>query len=371
MKNCSLVFFLSLALLTCNHPTDKQEPAQYAEYKFTTESAEKAIGIARLLLDNKNVSDEDWEKLFNSEGYKNYLIYSNSLAQKNSIKDALETVFDPDKQHELDSLLSLPVVMDKNFYRLTLIRNFNQLKRNLDKAEEFIQEDFNSLISAGDSLARLFLPSAMLDSLPRLYDCHFILSDPDAKVMEDAIVFDLNMAVEKGKDELIKIIAHEFHHNYRKLTTPSYTHPLMVEINKLHQEGVADLIDKDQPPIKEALYPKTFIDAYNLSFAETPKKLNLLDSITQKFLAQQMDTLAYYSQLENFFAFGGHPNGFYMALETAKNKGPQVLIDSYNDPVKFIRIYNDVAKSSTGNHVFSPEFINYLIQLEERLTQKD
>ncbi len=364
LKNYALFIGISLILFACTESSTLSKNNQYAVYKFTTESALKGIDIAKLLLDNKEVSDKKWENLFDSEGYRNYLIYSNSLAQKKGIRDALETVFNPDNQSKLDSLLGLPVVMDKNFYKLTLIRNFTQLKSNLREAEKFLEGDFRLLIAAGDSLARIYLPSSILDSLPRLYDCHFILSDPDAKVMDNAIVFDLNMAVKKGKDELIKIIAHEFHHNYRKLTTPSYTHPLMVEINKLHQEGVADLIDKNTPPINESLYPKSFIDAYNSDFWETPKKLNRLDSITHKFLTQQIDTLDYYGQLENFFAFGGHSNGFYMSLKIVEEHNIQVLIDSYNAPVEFIRIYNDWAKESPGNHVFSSEFIDYLGQLE-------
>ena len=365
LKYASTLSLFFLLLTACSDSSHKEEVTRYTEYRFSTESAVKGIEIAKLLQAGNTVSEDHWENLFASEGYKNYLIYSNAEAQKELIKDAIETVFDPNRIGELDSLLSLPVTMGKNFYKLILIRNFARLKKNLVEAEEFIYEDFNPLIASGDSLARLFLPESIQDSLPRLYDCHLILSDPDAKVMDNAIVLDLNMALEKGKDELLKIIAHEFHHNYRKLAIPSFTDPLMIEINKVHQEGVADLIDKKKPPIHESLYPEVFIEMYNLEYASTAETLGVLDSLTHDFLTQKIDTTAYHDQLKSFFPIGGHPNGFYMALEIAEHRGKEVLIETYNDPFEFIRIYNEVAKDSQGNHVFSSAFMNYLEELKK------
>jgi len=364
LKYASTISLFFLLLTACSDSSKKEEASRYTEYRFSTESAERGLEIAKRLQAGDSISDQDWEILFNSEGYKRYLIYSSAESQKELIKEVLETVFNPNRKNELDSLIGLPLVPGKNLYKLMLIRNFARLKKNLVEAEEFIYEDFNPLIASGDSLARLFLPESIQDSLPRLYDCHFILSDPDAKVMDNAIVFDLNMALEKGKDELLKIIAHEFHHNYRKLAAPSFTDPLMIEINKVHQEGVADLIDKKEPPIQESLYPEVFIEMYNLEYASTPETLGVLDSLTHDFLTQKIDTTAYHDQLKSFFPIGGHPNGFYMALEIAEHRGKEVLIETYNDPIQFMRIYNDVAKESQGNHVFSSAFMNYLEELD-------
>ncbi|QSE98965.1 DUF5700 domain-containing putative Zn-dependent protease [Fulvivirga lutea] len=361
-----LFITISLILLACVRPSNNGKSSQYSEYNFTTESAVKAIEIAKLLQANKNVSDEEWESLFNSEGYSNYLIYSNSPSQKREIKAAVETVFNPAYEDKLDSLMNIPLLMDQDYFKLSLIRNFRDLKNNFDKAQIFLEStDFNELITSGDSLARTYLPKRVLDSLPKLYDIHLILSDPDAKVMENAIVFDLNMALNRGTDDLIKIIAHEFHHNYRALTAKRYEHPLMIQLNKIHQEGVADLIDKDEPPIQKlSLYPKTIIDMYNSDYENTPKKLKNLDLLTNTFLNQEIDSLTYYGRLENFFAFGGHTNGFYMSLKIAKKKNLQILIDNYDDPIQFIEIYNEVTQESAGDHVFSSEFIDYLKKIE-------
>jgi hypothetical protein len=262
--------------------------------------------------------------------------------------------------------MNVPLIMGQDYFKLSLIRNFNDLKNNFDKAQIFLETtDFNKLIGSGDSLARTYLPKRVQDSLPKLYDIHLILSDPDAKVMENAIVFDLNMALNRGKNDLIKIIAHEFHHNYRYLTATPYKHPLMIQLHKIHQEGVADLIDKDKPPIQElSLYPKTIIDMYNSDYDNTPRKLKILDSLTNAFLNQEIDSVTYYDRLENYFAFGGHTNGLYMTMKITEKKSLQVLMDSYDDPVEFIRIYNEVAKESSREHVFSFEFIDYIEQID-------
>lgn len=362
----TLFIALSVIMLACDRPAENGNSSQYKEYTFTTESAVKALNIANSLQTNEKVPDEEWESLFDSEGYKNYLIYSNSISQKREIRAAIETVFNPANEEKLDSLLNTPLLMDQDYFKLSLIRNFNDLKKNFVKAQMFLAStDFANLIASGDSLARTYLPKRVQDSLPKLYDVHMILSDPDAKVMENAIVFDLNMALDRGTDDLIKIIAHEFHHNYRILTAQNYAHPLMIQLNKIHQEGVADLIDKDEPPIQKlSLYPKTIIDIYNTEYENTSQKLKNLDSLTNAFLNQEIDSLTYSSRLENYFGFGGHTNGFYMSLLIAENKGLQVLIESYDDPVEFIRIYNEVAQDSSIDHVFSSEFIDYIEQIE-------
>jgi len=172
-------------------------------------------------------------------------------------------------------------------------------------------------------------------------------------------------ALNRGKDDLIKIIAHEFRHNYRVLTAQHYTHPLMIQLTKIHQEGVADLIDKDKPPIQGlSLYPKTVIDMYNSDYNGTPQKLKNLDSLTNGLLTQEIDSLTYFGQIENYFGFGGHTNGFYMSLKIVEKGSLQVLIDSYHDPVEFIRIYNGAAKEASGDHVFSSKFVDYVEQIE-------
>jgi hypothetical protein len=136
-------------------------------------------------------------------------------------------------------------------------------------------------------------------------------------------------------------------------------------LNKIHQEGVADLIDKDEPPIQKlSLYPKTVIDAYNSNYQNTPQKLKNLDSFTNAFLNHEIDSLTFCGRLENYFGFGGHANGFYMSLKIVEKKNLQVLIDSYDDPIEFIRIYNQAAKESSGEHVFSLEFIDYIERIE-------
>jgi len=366
MKRILFYIIITISIAGCTIMSDEQREQTFDDYAFDTESAEKAIKIAELIESGSVVSELVWENLFNSKGFENYLIYSDSIEKKRLIRYALKTVFDPTEKNRLDSLMNVPLQMDQNYFKLSLIRNFNDLKNNFEKAKIFLQTtDFNGLIVSGDSLARTYLPKRVQDSLPKLYNIYMIISDPDAKVMENAIVFDLNMAMNRGKEDLIKIIAHEFHHNYRALTAKLYEHPLMIQLNKIHQEGVADLIDKDEPPIQTlSLYPKTIIEAYNSDYEDTPKKLKNLDSLTNTFLKQEIDSLTFYGQLENYFRFGGHTNGFYMSLKIVGKKDTQLLIDGYDDPIEFIRIYNEVAQESSSDHIFSSDFIDYLEKIE-------
>ncbi len=364
MKKLLLVTIILFSLVGCLPEKNNVPPKND---KFSIESAEKVLGIGKLLINKQQISDQQWQDLFKSTGYRQYLIYSDSSTKQQWIKEALITVFHPDNRKVLDSLLGIPIQMDRNFLKLSLIKNINALKINLAQEEDFLNTtDFTAVIATADSLAQTFLPNSIKDSLPKLHNVYMIISDPDAKVMQDAIVVDLNTSFQMGKDGLAKLIAHEYHHNYRALTTKPYEHPLLVQLNKVHQEGLADLIDKDEPPIEEmGLFPKAILEIYNKDYQNTPNNLRTLDSLTQEFLAQELDTTAYYQQINNYFKFGGHTAGIYMSFKISKTLGKEVLIENYNDPIKFIELYNDVAKASPGDHVFSSTFLSYIKKLDQ------
>lgn len=364
MNRVFLVIITATVVSCVNKNSPNIAPVEIKS-EFNVESALIAIEIAEKISNGEQVSDSDWDKLFKSKGYSNFLIYDDSLAKKELIKSALITVFDKDQQEILDSIKNVPMTMDKNLMALLYYQNFIDLKTRLTTAKDFLENtDFSALIMSGDSLAKQYLPASIKDSLPELYDVFLILSDPDGKVMNEAIVLDLNVAAEYGKDYLIKIIAHEYHHVYRKLTTPDYNHPLLVQLNKIHQEGLADLIDKDEPPLDEfGLYPQVMIDAYNADYHNTPNTLQKLDSLTLKFLNSEMDSTSYFNQLKYYFRFGGHTTGIYMSFNIAEDIGVEPLIESYNDPVKFIRLYNEYAEMSKTDHVFSDSFIEYIENL--------
>jgi len=358
--------YLKICLLIAIFTSCKQSGEQYPKSvfigKYNIESAQKVIAIARSLQNDVEINENDWNELFRSKGYQNYLIYSDSIYKKDIIKDAIITVFNENHQEKLDSLLSIPIKLDQDFFKLSILRNFYGLKQNLTFAESILETtDFSKILESADSIARRFLPAKEFEEYPDLFNVYFINSDPDGMVTDNAIVIDLNNAIELGVNDLTKMIAHEYHHNYRKIKAVEYHHPLMRELNKIHQEGLADLIDKQIPPLfKMGQYPQSIIQFYNMDFENTPQNLRHLDSLTLNFIQGTLDSLSYEKKVTNYFKFGGHPSGLYMALLIDQNLGRNSLIDTFADPVQFISLYNQVASVKEAEHVLSVQFVKFI-----------
>ena len=135
-----------------------------------------------------------------------------------------------------------------------MVNNFYHIKTNFQKYKTFLKDfDSEKVIKEADSLAKLYIPERDKNSLPKLYPVFMISADADGQVMDNAIVIDLSLTYQLDHEGVVKFIAHEFHHNYRQLKAKKYEHPLMLQINKIHQEGVADLIDKDKPPLESLM----------------------------------------------------------------------------------------------------------------------
>ena len=360
-----------LALFSCAPNSEKHistNKIEKADIEFNIESAEKVIKIAKDVSSGKIIDQTRWDELFSSAGYKNYLVYSDSSQKREMIKEAMITVFDTSKKELLDSLLNEHVVLDRNFMKLLLIQNFNGLKLNLNQAEAFLQNtDFKQVLINSDSLAQSFLPLSATDSLPNLYPVFVVISDPDGRVLNNSIVIDLYLMLEMGKEGLAKFIAHEFHHNYRKIASREYENPLMIELNKLHQEALADLIDKEKPPVlKLGLFPEFMLKAYNSDYLNTPDNLKTLDSLVVGYLKNEIEESEYKESINNIFKFGGHTTGIYMSFLIEETIGKDKLIENYNNPIEFIRVYNSVASELENEFIFSTDFIDYISRLESQ-----
>jgi hypothetical protein len=363
-----LIYLIVLfALLSCNSNSGELKNSKKINAKglvFNFESAQKVLEIASVLSEGNTIEQRDWKELFNSAGYRHYLVYSDSTRKKELIKEAMVTAFLPTNKKVLDSLLQIPITLDVNYLKLSLTKNFDELKRNLASAKDFLKKtNFEQILADADSLAKTFLPISVQDSLPELYPVYAIASNPDGAVINNSICLDLNLMLQMGKEGLIKFIAHEYHHNYRKLNTKDFDNALMVELNKSHQEGLADLIDKEKPPLsKSVLFPQSILQIYNDDYQRTPENLRVLDSLVVGYIHNRIDSATYHKMIRNYFKFGGHTSGIYISFLIEEKAGKASLIESYNNPVAFIYIYNRIASNLPDEYVFSQDFLNYINQ---------
>lgn len=368
MYHCCTLIFLSMILLGCtsrHEQSAKRSTGLENTIEFNLSSAFKVLDMARDIETGNNLDESAWLELFKSPGYKNYLVYRDSLWKMDLIKEAMYTVFDASNAGTLDSLLSEEITLDRNYMKLALVQNFNSIKANMEEIERFLRvTDFKDILSQADQLAQSYLPKAARDAVVDLYPVFVVVSDPDGKVQKEAIILDLNLMFEFGTEGLVKFIAHEFHHNYRQQVAKKFNNSVLVEINRIHQEGIADLIDKKQPPIEKlGIFPPSIIEEYNADYQNTPNRLRTFDSLVVAYSKGDIEETEFNSRIKGYFKFGGHTTGIYMSFFINRTIGNEQLIESYADPFTFLALYNRVAQEQTGEYVLSDAFMSYIEKL--------
>jgi hypothetical protein len=81
-------------------------------------------------------------------------------------------------------------------------------------------------------------------------------------------------------------------------------------------------------------------------------------------LKNEIEESEYKERINNFFKFGGHTTGIYMSFLIEETIGKDKLIENYNNPIEFIRVYNSVASEIENEFIFSADFIDYISRLE-------
>ena len=368
MKNW-LIVLLALTFIACQPQTDLPT-APTLNNKYSTASAEQALNLAQQLANGKQPTEQQWATLFESDGYQSYLCGFDEEQRKNYIRSALTAIFSEDHISQRDSLLAMPMPIDQDPRPWLLHHNFQRLKLQMDSIDRFLAEtDFPALLEEGRTMTQRFLPQAALNTTPDLHEVNLILMEPDAYVTGCGLIVDAVNVANQGTEEFVKLLAHEYHHNYRNMTAPNYKHPLMSQLDDAHTEGLADLIDKPLPPIKHfGFYPKFITDRYNEAYANTPQMLAHLDSLTQSHLAGTLDETAYEQALAGYFPMTGHPNGFYMANLIREQGKMDELIATYDDLIAFVLLYNEAATQQAGEYVFSDTFMEYVMSLRVEKT---
>lgn len=346
--------------------------------KIDLSSVDAFFTISKKIASNEAITNSQWEYLFNTKGYK---ISAKSELRKEVVKNMMIFAFDEHCKQQKDSILKIDVAKNlsnpnKFLSKLTL-DNFLRMKNKMDTLQKFRNEyDFNDILLKSKNKLHNFLLNPV-DSLIKSPKIAMLCHELDAQAKSDGIVIDFNLFYERSKQNLnISFLAHEMFHIYRnnyenkELINSSN---LLIEINKVQNEGIADLIDKTLESLVENLqemeYPQAIIDMYVSTYSDTPNKLEKMDSITKSFLKNEITEKEFNAKFKNFFIFGGHPNGLYMTEIIKKAGYVNELKKYFYSPIDFIKTYNKAAKKENV-YVFSSEFVDYLNRLDAKYNIK-
>ncbi|ANQ49926.1 hypothetical protein MY04_2557 [Flammeovirga sp. MY04] len=342
------------------------KPKKQTQIDFTT--VDSFFIVKEKLQKEELPSEEEWDQLFNSTGYK---VAGRDQSREGYIK-LIKLAYYPPSQSEKDSILQFTLKEDlsnmQDYFLKITVENFikvGEMEKELLTYRE--QYDFDQKIDAAKEKLKDFLidPTDSLITVPSISAAIF---EPEAYAYPSGIVIDLNKSFQDSDEELIGFFSHELYHMYRsKFGNKEYANHngFTRAIEKLHNEGVADLIDKQDTVFDSKLYPKQFTDIYGEAFNSTSQTLEQFDVLTCKFVKGEISEEEYNSTTQNMFVFGGHPNGFSMTRSIVKNGQKEALVTNFANSLVFIRLYNEAAKVQ-GKYVFSDELMTYVDQLEDQ-----
>ncbi|MEM1001509.1 MAG: DUF5700 domain-containing putative Zn-dependent protease [Bacteroidota bacterium] len=360
-----LLIILSLSLIGCKAKTENSESLN-KKLKYSLNAVELALDISRKIERNNKVTDQEWEDLFSSVGYQTYFCGFNREVSEPQLKEVFYTVFEKSRAQKLDSILQAPVEMSMEGRFNLMVQNFNEFKKNRAAIQQFMANiDFDSLLKDANELTLKFLPKNVDTDNVELHEVSFVMMEPNAYVTDCGLVVDFNNAFQMGEEGLTETLAHEYHHNYRNSELSISGEPLIQNLSGLQAEGIADLIDKGLPPYESMLnIPQNIVEAMNEMYANTPQILHQLDTITIQMLSNELSEMDYDAKTMRYFKDGGHANGLYMSNKIKEAGLYQQMIDTYNDPIAFLELYNQAVEGQVGEHRFSDGFMTYVKDLQ-------
>jgi hypothetical protein len=319
---------------------------------------------------NKSINEEDWNRLFSTSGYK---ISTTSSVRKKIIREMMLAAYNPKFIFKKDSVLNSSIEENiKNpyvlLYKMTLL-NFIDYSTKEKKLKDFRKKyDFSLISEYSTKRLKNFLTNP-IDSLINIPIINFLCYEPDAQSKPKGIICDFNLFFKESQEERINFIAHETFHQYRRNFIDNKfieSNAVIQEIDKLQDEGIADLIDKKEnllESISDKGLPEVFVKQYFGAYQNTPEILKEFDITIVSWLHNQINEEQFKSKINHYFLSGGHPNGYFMARLIEKAGLKKEMLDKFYSPVDFIKTYNQAAKLE-NSYIFSEEFIHYIDNLK-------
>ncbi|MCD7902105.1 MAG: hypothetical protein LUH22_20300 [Bacteroides sp.] len=362
--NKLFIIMVAGLMFSCNSTSNKSE--MYVDIT----SAESFFRIADKITAGFEITENEWNELFKTQGYRKNI--EESFDEKGEfVRKAMDLAYNPSRAAERDSLTSISVeeiVSDWGALLLhVMLNNFIDTKENQTAVKKQLYT-INGAKLMADAEKRLknFLVNPV-DSLIAPIPIDIICMEPDALSYPGRIVWDANLFRKQSEEDKVNTLAHEMFHAYRRYFTDKSKAKGLIQLLHLWQnEGIADQIDKKSlsdlsSQFKRLGLPDSYVDEYNEIYDKTPQTLRELEKLTLSFLHGDIDEKKYNSSLDGFIYFGGHPNAYYMST-VIKNAGyEKEMIGTFTSPVKFVELYN---KSIAPEDAFGSEFMKYLKKQE-------
>lgn len=320
--------------------------------------------ILDTLQKDRKPTQSSWDSLFSTPGYA---VLTQSEFSREHFVHYFSLAFMPSKSAEFKEELK------KTDWKIRYNKHIAKVPQNREPIQNQRKklETTPTLIDGSLNLARAYLPKYEIDS-SSLPPISFVIFGNDARGYSP-IVIDLLYCVDQ-EDNLKYLIGHESHHFYRNqmLTfqppdLDSTDHDIIWVLNQLQAEGIADQIDKRINFFEGGyLEHSKWAQRYKDFLRDSPEIIRKMDELLTAYSEEPSNRQKLAVQLRELIPMSGHPTGYYMASMIIEDRGKKSLIRDIGNPFKFVRLYNEAAKSAekdiskTGLSKTSMNLIKYL-----------
>lgn len=331
--------------------------------KIDFTGVEEFFKISEILERDSDPTEEQWEKLFITPGYKEL---TKSEFSKEFFIKSFNIAFKPSNKIKLEEAINSSQGISRFLQHYVSVKN--NKSKILDKIEELKSTDFQDRII---QYVSKFLPSNKIENYPTI---SFVVFDNDARGYS-IVIMDILFSLCLG-ETLPLVLAHEYHHYYRNRllefdldSLDSVDVHLVSAVNQIHAEGIADLIDKEQwlkEKIKGTEY-EMYAQKYWQYVQQSPEIIKQMNGILIKIANSSDEAEELGKEFERLSPMSGHTLGYFIAKTILDEMGIEAVISDLGNPFMFIRKYNEAVIAKDKMEMsFSQEAMNLLNELERK-----
>lgn len=373
-----LSLLLAALALLCPSPL-RAENASDSKFSVDTSSARLYLDMAGRADKGAMPADAEWDSLFSSAAYKALLdnIHWDKDEFRHNVRRAFEIAYDPSLKNTRDSIADLLADLSSIDDELPFfVSTALSIREKLDEYSTMLANtDMDSLATAANSMTLELVPGRGEGLEPQASPIYFIVWDLECRSLGSGLYLDVNTFFHKGLQAATEALAHEMHHFYLGPVLESiYAEDVMDgAVSALVQnmrEGVADIFNKKQMPQTD-LYPygESILKVYNEDYFNSPKVLEELDSITCRYLDNEIPFKEYFREARGCALFEGHTTGDFMVFLIRDRLGMDAVVESVGDLDKFVDNYNKAAEKA-GTYRFSDRFTEHIHKVSQPAKHK-
>lgn len=313
--------------------------------------------IVNILGKNEEPSQNEWNNLFNTPGYK---VLVNGEFSKDFFKRNFRLVFMPSKSKEL-----LQNLRNKNSlsFLLHYVKVRDNKRKMLQQLRKLQSIDFNR---KAINRTLQFLPQNNVTEFPPVA---FVIFENNGRGSSPIIV-DLAASIEW---DFVSFLSHEFHHwyrnrqmkfNYRNVASKDMY--LVEALDHIEAEGIADMVDKRDWFSKSSNSVSKYARQFINDVGRTPFVIKQMDKLFSEAGKNKNRRRLLGSKMLNLLPQKGHTTGYFMASLILEQLGKRKLIACLGNPFKFILTYNSAAKLSRRYPAFSYKALETIKEFENK-----